>query len=110
MGIAYVITRADEIGERSFTARGLASATHAAGHQVTVLAGMAGVLFDQLAYQGVPFRLVSDLVRPIAPHRDFRSLVRAEGVPEGAAAGLGQYLLVQGGWVGRLAARQLRLR
>jgi glycosyltransferase involved in cell wall biosynthesis len=107
--IAYAITRADEIGGAQVHVRDLASAMHAAGHEVTVLAGMAGVLFDQLARLGVPFRLVPDLVRSIAPHRDLAAVRQLKALLHELRPDLVTIHSSKAGWLGRLAARQLRV-
>jgi glycosyltransferase involved in cell wall biosynthesis len=109
MRIVYVITRADEIGGAQVHVRDLASAMHAAGHEVTVLAGMAGVLFDQLARRGVPFRPVPDLVRSIAPYRDLAALRQLKALLKELRPDLVSTHSSKAGWLGRLAARQLRI-
>jgi glycosyltransferase involved in cell wall biosynthesis len=107
--IAYVITRADEIGGAQVHVRDLASAMQAAGHEVTVLAGMAGALFDQLAGRGVRFRLVPDLVRSIAPHRDIAALHQLKALLKELRPDLVSTHSSKAGWLGRLAARQQRI-
>jgi glycosyltransferase involved in cell wall biosynthesis len=107
--IAYVITRADEIGGAQVHVRDLASAMHAAGHEVTVLAGMAGALFDQLADREVPVQLVPDLVRPIAFHRDVAAMRQLKALFKELQPDLITTHSSKAGWLGRLAARQLRL-
>jgi glycosyltransferase involved in cell wall biosynthesis len=107
--IAYIITRADEIGGAQVHVRDLASAMHAAGHEATVLAGMAGVLFDQLARRGVPFRRVPDLVRSIVPHRDFAAWRQLKALLKELRPDLVSTHSSKAGWLGRLAARALRI-
>ena len=107
MRIAYVITRADEIGGAQVHVRDLAAAMHAAGHEVTVLAGIGGVLFDQLAGRGVRLRLVPDLVRPIAPHRDVAALGQLTAILRELQPDLVSTHSSKAGWLGRLAARRL---
>ena len=109
MRIVYVITRADEIGGAQVHVRDLASAMHAAGHQATVLAGMAGALFEQLAHRGVPFRLVPDLVRSIAPHRDLAACRQLQALFNELRPDLVSTHSSKAGWLGRLAARHLRI-
>jgi glycosyltransferase involved in cell wall biosynthesis len=109
MRILYVITRGDEIGGAQVHVRDLASAMRAAGHEVTVLAGMAGALFDQLADRQVPFRHVSDLVRPIVPHRDLSALRQLKALFRELRPDLVSTHSSKAGWLGRLAARQLRI-
>jgi len=107
--IAYVITRADEIGGAQVHVRDLASAMHAAGHEVTVLAGMAGALFGQLANREVPFQLVPDLVRPINFHRDVAAVRQLKALFKELQPDLVTTHSSKAGWLGRLAARQLRI-
>ena len=44
MRIAYVITRADEIGGAQVHVRDIATALHQRGHEVTVIAGRCGAI------------------------------------------------------------------
>lgn len=75
MRIAYVITRADDVGGAQVHVRDLAAACLAHGHEVTVLAGGSGEFFDQLAARGIPHRSIRRLVSPIAPMKDLPALV-----------------------------------
>lgn len=105
MRIAYVITRADELGGAQVHVRDLASALHGAGHEVTVLAGSAGVLAEQLAERGVPFRRVPALVRPIAPWADLRAGRQLGALLRELRADLVSAHSSKAGWLARLAAR-----
>jgi glycosyltransferase involved in cell wall biosynthesis len=109
MRIAYVVTRADEIGGAQAHVRDLASAMHGAGHEVTVLAGMEGALFDQLAERKVPFQLVPDLVRPIAFRRDVAAVRQLKALIRALRPDVITTHSSKAGWLGRLAARQLRI-
>jgi glycosyltransferase involved in cell wall biosynthesis len=109
MRIAYVVTRADEIGGAQAHVRDLASAMHGAGHEVTVLAGMKGALFGQLADRKVPFQLVPDLVRPIALRHDVAAVRQLKTLLRDLRPDLITTHSSKAGWLGRLAARQLRI-
>lgn len=75
MRIAYVITRADDVGGAQVHVRDLAAACLAHGHEVTVLAGGSGEFFHQLAARGIPYRSIRGLATPIAPLKDLPALV-----------------------------------
>jgi glycosyltransferase involved in cell wall biosynthesis len=74
MKIAYVITRADDVGGAQVHVRDLAAACLEYGHEVTVLAGGSGEFFDQLAARGIPHRSIRRLAGPIAPIKDVPAL------------------------------------
>jgi glycosyltransferase involved in cell wall biosynthesis len=107
--IAYVITRADEIGGAQVHVRDLATAMHNERHEVTVIAGRPGALSAQLAERGVPFKAVPALVREVRPASDLEAFRRlrallAEGRPD-----LVSTHSSKAGWLGRLAARAMRI-
>jgi hypothetical protein len=66
--IAYIVTRADEIGGAQVHVRDLASAMHAAGHELIVLAGITGAPFFRLA--AARALLTETAVRGAAPALD----------------------------------------
>jgi glycosyltransferase involved in cell wall biosynthesis len=105
MRIVYVITRADEIGGAQVHVRDLASALHAVGHQVAVLAGTPGCLSDQLIERGVPFRAVPALVRPIAPWRDAVAVQQLVTTFQQLCPDLVTVHSSKAGWLGRVAAK-----
>ena len=105
MRIAYVITRADEIGGGQVHVRDVATAAQSAGHDVTVVAGSPGCLSEQLAERGVPFEAVPALVRPIAPWKDGLAVQQVRSVLRRLRPDLVSVHTSKAGWVGRLAAK-----
>ena len=109
MRIAYVLTRADEIGGVQVHVRDLATALHQAGHEVTVLSGKPGALSAQLEQHGVPFRSVPALVREIAPWREAAAFGQLRARFRQLRPDLVSTHSSKAGWIGRLAARSLGL-
>jgi glycosyltransferase involved in cell wall biosynthesis len=107
MRIAYVITRADEIGGAQVHVRDLATAMHHAGHEVTVMAGCPGILSAQLSERGVPFKSVPALVREIRPWRELEAFLRLKALLARLRPDLVSTHSSKAGWLGRLAARML---
>jgi glycosyltransferase involved in cell wall biosynthesis len=68
--VAYVVTRGDDVGGAQVHVRDMAKAMRAQGHEATIICGRRGDLTDQLEAQGVPFRSLPHLVRPIHPAKD----------------------------------------
>jgi glycosyltransferase involved in cell wall biosynthesis len=104
MKIAYLITRADEVGGAQVHVRDLSSALRAAGHEVTVIAGRAGTLSEQLDRLGVPFRCVPALVREVGAWREAVALSRLRALLREVRPDLVSTHSSKAGWLGRLAA------
>jgi glycosyltransferase involved in cell wall biosynthesis len=68
--VAYVVTRGDDLGGAQVHVRDMAKAMRVRGHDATIICGPRGDLTDQLEDQGVPFRSLPHLVRPIQPAKD----------------------------------------
>ncbi len=82
MRIAFIITRADDIGGAQVHVRDLAEAFLAQGHEAVVLTGGKGRFLEELAARGIPSISIRHLARPIAPVKDMLALlaiVRALG-------------------------------
>jgi glycosyltransferase involved in cell wall biosynthesis len=107
MRIAYIVTRADEIGGAQVHVRDLAGAMHAAGHDVAVIAGSAGPLSIQLAQRGVSFYSVPALIRELHPWRDLKSVLQLKEVLARLRPDLVSTHSSKAGWLGRLAAKAL---
>jgi glycosyltransferase involved in cell wall biosynthesis len=107
--IAYVITRADEIGGAQVHVRDLATAMHNGRHEVMVIAGRSGTLSAQLAEGGVLFKAVPALVREVRPARDVEAFVRLRALLKEARPDLVSTHSSKAGWLGRLAARAMRI-
>jgi glycosyltransferase involved in cell wall biosynthesis len=73
--VAYVVTRGDDLGGAQVHVRDMAKAMRAQGHEATIICGLRGDLTDQLEAQGVPFRSLPHLVRPIHPAKDLSGLL-----------------------------------
>ncbi len=74
MRIAFLVTRADDLGGAQVHVRDLATALKSAGHDVVVLAGANGILAEQLEERDIPFRSLRYLRRPLRPLRDLLGL------------------------------------
>jgi glycosyltransferase involved in cell wall biosynthesis len=108
MRIAYVITRADEIGGAQIHVRDLATALHQAGDEVTVIAGSPGALSDQLSARGVPFQSIPTLIRrPISPRHDAMAVRQLVTILRRLRPDLVSTHSSKAGWLGRLTARLL---
>jgi glycosyltransferase involved in cell wall biosynthesis len=73
--VAYVVTRGDDLGGAQVHVRDMAKAMREAGHEATIICGLRGDLTDQLEEQGVPFRSLAPLVRPIDPAKDLSAVL-----------------------------------
>jgi glycosyltransferase involved in cell wall biosynthesis len=109
MRIAYVITRADEIGGAQVHVRDLAIALRQRDHDVTVLAGSPGPLCEQLSAGGVSFECVPALLRSISPRRDAIAVPQLMASLRRIRPDLVSTHSSKAGWLGRLAARLLKI-
>ncbi len=89
--------------------RDLAKALMIRGHAVTVLVGGNGSYIDDLRKNGVPFRLVPALVREMNPFLDARAAVQLWRHFKELQPDLVSTHSSKAGWLGRFAARSLRL-
>ncbi|MDI3328508.1 MAG: glycosyltransferase family 4 protein [Alicyclobacillaceae bacterium] len=109
MRIVYVITRSDAIGGAHVHVRDLALNLIRQGHAVTVLVGGKGPFTKELAAQGVPYRSLRHLVRPIRPGTDLRGLWELRATLAQLRPDLVATHSSKAGWLGRMAARSLRI-
>ena len=109
MRIAFLITRADDIGGAQVHVRDLATQLRRDGHEAVVLAGSPGRLSAQLAERGVPFVEVPALQRPIHPLRDIRAVAELRGALRELAPDLVSSHSSKAGILGRLAGASLRI-
>jgi len=107
MRIAYVVTRADEIGGAQVHVRDLATAMHQVGHEVAVIGGSAGELSAQLRQRGVPFHPIPSLRRELHPWRDLRAFLQLKDLLARLRPELVSTHSSKAGWLGRLAAKAL---
>jgi len=74
MKIAYVITRADEIGGAHIHVRDLAAWLSSQGHEVLVFVGGEGPYIDLLKDASLPYIQLEFLKRPIMPLKDLKAI------------------------------------
>jgi glycosyltransferase involved in cell wall biosynthesis len=80
MNLAFIVTRADDLGGVQVHVRDLCTGLAAQGHKVTVLAGGEGVFSEELSRVEVDFRSVARMAVPIHPLKDthaFGAVARA---------------------------------
>ena len=109
MRMAYVITRGDSVGGATIHVRDLARSLLEQGHQPLILAGGRGRAADLLAGAGVPFHALRHLRRAVNPARDLLALAELTSVLREFAPDLVSTHTAKAGWIGRAAARRLRL-
>jgi glycosyltransferase involved in cell wall biosynthesis len=107
--VAYVVTRGDDLGGAQVHVRDMAKAMRAAGHEATIICGLRGDLTDQLEEQGVPFRSLPHLVRPIHPIKDLSGLLELRTALGDLRPDLVSLHSSKAHLIGGLAARMLDL-
>ncbi len=107
--IAFLITRTDEIGGAQMHVFELARCLFTHGVRVTVLGGGMGTFAEMLRRAGIPYQNVPRLVRPIRPGTDWRCFWELRAVLKRLRPNLLTVHSSKAGWLGRLAARSLRL-
>lgn len=109
MRIAYIITRGDSVGGAQVHVRDLGKALLKQGHDVMVLVGGEGDYTVQLQQSGIPHRSLRFLTRSLRPLRD---TVAVTEIRRHLAAFQPQLVSThssKAGFLGRLAARSLRI-
>jgi glycosyltransferase involved in cell wall biosynthesis len=109
MKIAYVVTRGDAVGGASVHVRDLARAMLSGGHEVLVLVGGRGSVTEQLECASIPYRSLRHLQRSVHPWRDARAYSELKSALAQFAPDLVSTHTAKAGWLGRAAARALRL-
>jgi len=107
MRIAYVITRADDLGGSQIHVRDVAAALQRNGDQVTVFAGRQGVLAQQLRDLAVPYVEIDELARELEPLRDARGLGQLRSALRAFHPDLVSAHCAKAGVLARLAATSL---
>jgi glycosyltransferase involved in cell wall biosynthesis len=107
--VAYVVTRGDDLGGAQVHVRDMAQAMRAAGHEATIICGLRGDLTDQLEEQGIPFRSLSHLVRPVHPGKDPLGLLELRKALAELRPDIVSLHSSKAHLLGGLAARTLRL-
>lgn len=109
MRVALAVTRSDEPGGVQVYLRDLAAALVGRGHDVTVLAGGAGWLHEQLLRRGIPSLRLRHLQRDLHPWRDAQAFRELRDALRDLRPDLVSLHSSKAGWLGRLAAWNLRL-
>lgn len=109
MRIAYVITKSDLYGGAHVHLLDLATAMRSAGHDVTVLAGGNGPLFDELSRRGITYHRLRHLVRPIRPWQDLRAVGELRRILASISPDIVAAHSSKAGLIGRFVARTLHI-
>ncbi|MDW7740685.1 MAG: glycosyltransferase, partial [Bacillota bacterium] len=104
MKIAFIITRADDLGGAQIHVISLAGALQERGHEVTVLAGLGGTLFESLVLKGVSCRLLTRLIHPISLLEDWMALKEIKAILSELKPDLVTTHSNKAGLLGRMAA------
>lgn len=104
MKIAYVITRADDIGGAQVHVRDMSEAFRLLGHEVTVIAGEPGKFSAELAARGIPQRSIRALATPIHPGKDLAALFGVVKALREIRPDIVAVHTAKAGLVGRIAA------
>ncbi len=105
--VAYVITRADDLGGAQIHVRDLATRLRRDGHEAAVVGGTGGILSEQLRELGVPFFEISALSRDSHGMSDLRALSQLRATLEEFQPQLVSAHSSKAGILARLAARSL---
>ncbi|MEN8182345.1 MAG: glycosyltransferase family 4 protein [Myxococcota bacterium] len=107
--VAYVITRADDLGGAQIHVRDFATRLRADGHEAAVFGGAAGILREQLCDLGVPFVEIPALSRDSHGMSDFRAFSQLRNALHGFGPHLVSAHSSKAGILARVAARSLGL-
>ncbi len=105
--IAFVISRADDIGGAQIHIRDLSTALRSQGVDAIVLGGRDGVLGDQLRERGVPFHPIRNLHRAVGPVKALRAVLEIRALLGEFRPDVVSTHSTLAGVVGRIAARSL---
>jgi len=105
--IAFIITRADDIGGAQIHVRDLSTALRAAGHDAVVIAGTHGVLADELRAQGVPYYSLRHLGREVGPLEDVRCFSELRETLREIKPDIISTHSTKAGFIGRIAGKTL---
>jgi len=109
MRVAYVITRADDIGGAQIHVRDLSKALALRGHEPVVISGAMGPLSDQLQQAGVPYRQLPHLVWRLHALDDPRAFLELRRALQDIGPDLVSAHSSKAGILARLACRSLDL-
>ncbi len=109
MRIGYIVTRAEPIGGAQIHVRDLAGAIRAEGYEPAVITGGEGPFTAWLRDNGIPTRVLRNLVLPINPARDLKALWQIRGALRELRPDLVSTHSSKAGVLGRVAARSLGL-
>lgn len=110
MKIAYLITRMDEYGGAQIHVRDLSQWMVQNGHDVTVMSGKAGRVFDEIKNNGVHCVEISELKRPVHILKDWRAFVQIRRALQDIRPDIVSCHSSKAGLIGRLAARSLGIK
>lgn len=109
MKVAFVITRADEVGGAHVHVRDLASWLDALGHKVKVFVGGDGVYVDALRSANVPFHQLRYMKRSISPFFDILAIRELKHALSKFQPDLVSAHSAKAGIVARIACRLLKI-
>lgn len=107
MKIAFIITRADDIGGAQIHVRDLSTALRAAGHDAVVIAGTHGVLADELRARSVPYYSLRHLGREVGPLEDVRCFSELRETLREIKPDIISTHSTKAGFIGRIAGKTL---
>ncbi|MEE8455877.1 MAG: glycosyltransferase family 4 protein [Limibaculum sp.] len=107
MRIAFLISRADDIGGAQIHVRDLSTALRDRGVDVIVLAGGEGRLADQLREREVPFHCLRYLRRAVWPLQGFKAVIEIRRLLREFRPDIVSTHSTTAGILGRVAARSL---
>lgn len=109
MKIVHIITRSDNVGGAQVHVLELCKGLQRAGIEVTVLVGGTGEFLDLLRDAGLPYISIPALVRSIRPTADVVALWQILSILRRIRPHLVCTHSSKAGWLGRLAAKLLRI-
>ena len=107
--IAYLITRADEIGGAHIHVRDLACWMRRQGHEVRVFVGGCGAYLELLEAAVLPYRALGRLRRSISIWHDWRAIAELTDALRDYNPDLVSLHSAKAGLLGRIACRKLKL-
>lgn len=105
--VAFLISRADEVGGAQIHVRDLSSALRQGGIEVSVFAGGPGPLADQLRERGVPFHPLRHLHRSVGLAQAVRAILEIRTRLRELRPDIVSTHSTAAGLLGRIAARSL---
>jgi len=107
--IAYVLTRADDIGGAQIHVLDLATELKKRGCRVSVISGPTGPFSEQLKARQIDFYQLRALRRELSPWNDVKAIFELRTLLSKLRPEIVSTHCSKAGWVGRVAARMLRI-